>query len=99
MATICKWLHVADGALVLIGGESDWAYLTTPLPGLLGKPTLMPHGRVVGGSSQMNGPLWTRGDPSDFELSLVYLVTCPPELSRRRRCAGRRPRSWPAAGR
>jgi len=51
----------------LIGGESDWAYLTTPQPGLSGKPTLMPHGRVVGGSSQMNGLLWTRGDPSDFD--------------------------------
>ena len=51
----------------LIGGEFDWAYVTTPQPGLLGKPTLMPHGRVVGGSSQMNGLLWTRGDPSDFD--------------------------------
>jgi choline dehydrogenase len=50
----------------LIGGEADWAYLTTPQPGLSGKPTLMPHGRVVGGSSQINGLLWTRGDPSDF---------------------------------
>jgi choline dehydrogenase len=51
----------------LIGGEADWAYQTTPQPGLSGKATLMPHGRVVGGSSQMNGLLWTRGDPSDFD--------------------------------
>ena len=51
----------------LIGGEADWAYQTTPQPGLSGRPTLMPHGRVVGGSSQMNGLLWTRGDPSDFD--------------------------------
>src|SRR5580693_2355805 len=51
----------------LIGGEADWAYQTTPQPGLSGQPTLMPHGRVVGGSSQMNGVLWTRGDPSDFD--------------------------------
>jgi choline dehydrogenase len=51
----------------LIGGEADWAYQTTPQPGLFGQPTLMPHGRVVGGSSQINGLLWTRGDPSDFD--------------------------------
>jgi choline dehydrogenase len=51
----------------LIGGDSDWAYMTTPQPGLNGQPTLMPHGRVVGGSSQINGMLWTRGDPSDFD--------------------------------
>jgi choline dehydrogenase len=51
----------------LIGGEADWAYQTTPQAGLLGRPTLMPHGRVVGGSSQINGLLWTRGDPSDFD--------------------------------
>ena len=51
----------------LMGGQADWAYQTTPQPGLLGHPTLMPHGRVVGGSSQINGLLWTRGDPSDFD--------------------------------
>jgi choline dehydrogenase len=51
----------------LMGGEADWAYQTTPQPGLFGQPTLMPHGRVVGGSSQINGMLWTRGDPSDFD--------------------------------
>jgi choline dehydrogenase len=51
----------------LMGGEADWAYQTTPQPGLFGQPTLMPHGRVVGGSSQINGLLWTRGDPSDFD--------------------------------
>jgi choline dehydrogenase len=51
----------------LMGGEADWAYQTTPQPGLFGHPTLMPHGRVVGGSSQINGMLWTRGDPSDFD--------------------------------
>jgi len=58
---------IADARPAMIGGDADWAYLTTPQAGLLGKPTLMPHGRVVGGSSQMNGMLWTRGDPADFD--------------------------------
>jgi choline dehydrogenase len=58
---------VASAWPTLMGGEADWAYQTTPQPGLFGQPTLMPHGRVVGGSSQINGLLWTRGDPSDFD--------------------------------
>jgi choline dehydrogenase len=58
---------VANAWPTLMGGEADWAYQTTPQPGLFGQPTLMPHGRVVGGSSQINGLLWTRGDPSDFD--------------------------------
>ena len=58
---------IASAWPTLMGGEADWAYQTTPQPGLSGQPTLMPHGRVVGGSSQINGMLWTRGDPSDFD--------------------------------
>jgi choline dehydrogenase len=49
-----------------MGGQSDWAYQTTPQAGMSDQATLMPHGRIVGGSSQINGMLWTRGDPSDF---------------------------------
>lgn len=51
----------------LMGGPTDWAYQTTPQRGMLNQTTLMPHGRIVGGSSQTNGMLWTRGDPSDFD--------------------------------
>jgi choline dehydrogenase len=58
---------IASAWPTLIGGETDWAYQTTPQPGLFGQSALMPHGRVVGGSSQINGLLWTRGDPSDFD--------------------------------
>jgi choline dehydrogenase len=51
----------------LMGGESDWAYMTTNQAGLFGRSVLMPHGRLVGGSSSINGMMWTRGDPSDFD--------------------------------
>jgi choline dehydrogenase len=58
---------IANAWPALIGGEADWAYQTTPQAGLSGRTVLMPHGRVVGGSSQTNGMLWTRGDPADFD--------------------------------
>lgn len=51
----------------LIGSAVDWKYMSVPQPGLLGRPLLMPHGFVVGGSSTISGLLWTRGDPSDFD--------------------------------
>ncbi|MCU1490469.1 MAG: glucose-methanol-choline oxidoreductase [Acidimicrobiaceae bacterium] len=58
---------IASAWPTLMGGESDWAYQTTRQSGMFGQATLMPHGRLVGGSSQINGLLWTRGDPSDFD--------------------------------
>lgn len=54
-------------APALIGSSLDWGYMTVPQPGLLGRSVLMPHGFVVGGSSSINGLLWTRGDPTDFD--------------------------------
>jgi choline dehydrogenase len=51
----------------LMGSDSDWAYMTTSQAGLFGRSVLMPHGKLVGGSSSINGMMWTRGDPSDFD--------------------------------
>lgn len=51
----------------LMGGDADWAYWTPPQAGLDGRRALMPHGKLVGGSSEINGLLWTRGGPSDYD--------------------------------
>ena len=59
--------HVPDQGLALIGSPNDWAYKTTPQAGLLGRSIAMPKGFMVGGSSSINGMVWTRGDPSDFD--------------------------------
>jgi len=50
-----------------LGGSVDWAYRTTAQPGLLGRSVLEPHGRMVGGTSSLNGMIYTRGDRSDFD--------------------------------
>jgi choline dehydrogenase-like flavoprotein len=41
--------------------------MTTSQAGLSGRSVLMPDGKLVGGSSSINGMMWTRGDPSDFD--------------------------------
>jgi choline dehydrogenase len=59
--------HVPDQGLAMMGSAVDWAYKTVPQAGLLGRSIAMPKGFMVGGSSSINGMVWTRGDPTDFD--------------------------------
>src|SRR5437660_828872 len=38
-----------------------------PDPGTAGRPTPYPRGRVLGGSSSINGLIYIRGQPEDFD--------------------------------
>ena len=44
--------------------ELDWGYWSEPLPG--GRRIHLKRGRVVGGTSMINGGIFVRGKPSDF---------------------------------
>lgn len=45
----------------------DWGYRTEPEPGLGGRSLHCPRGKVLGGSSSINGMVYVRGNPLDFE--------------------------------
>lgn len=45
----------------------NWHYLTEPEPGLGGRRMHCPRGRVLGGSSSINGMVYIRGNPADFD--------------------------------
>ncbi len=45
----------------------NWSYETEPEPFLRGRRLPQPRGRVLGGSSSINGQLWLRGHPLDYE--------------------------------
>lgn len=47
--------------------EVDWDYPTVPQPGLAGRVIRQPHGKMVGGTSNMNAMLYVRGNPADFD--------------------------------
>jgi len=54
----------------------NWNYMTEPEPELHGRQIEMPRGKVVGGSSSINGMVYMRGQPQDYdrwadELGLV----------------------------
>lgn len=56
-------------ALTLVVGNRfyDWKYESQPEPFLGGRRIEQPRGRVLGGSSSINGMLWQRGHPHDYD--------------------------------
>ncbi|HTV53017.1 MAG TPA: GMC family oxidoreductase N-terminal domain-containing protein, partial [Steroidobacteraceae bacterium] len=45
----------------------NWRFLTVPQPALAGRRIPIPRGRVVGGSGSINGMVYFRGQPRDFD--------------------------------
>ena len=45
----------------------DWGYATEPEPHLGGRRLACPQGKVIGGSSSINGMVYVRGHPRDFD--------------------------------
>ena len=51
----------------LIGSRYDWSFRTEPEARLGGYRFAMPRGRVLGGSSSINGQVYSRGHPRDYD--------------------------------
>jgi choline dehydrogenase len=45
----------------------NWMYDTAPVPGLGGRSSYWPRGKVVGGSGSINAMVYVRGQPHDFD--------------------------------
>ncbi|WP_248304820.1 choline dehydrogenase [Breoghania sp. L-A4] len=45
----------------------DWGFLSEPEPGLGGRQLVCPRGKVVGGSSSINGMVYVRGHAHDYD--------------------------------
>lgn len=62
------WIHIPVGYFRTMGNpNSDWRYKTQPDDGIAGRSISWPRGRVLGGSSSINGLLYVRGQPQDFD--------------------------------
>ena len=53
--------------LPLQGTRYNWAYETEPQAALNNRRLFWPRGRVLGGSSSINGMVWIRGHASDYD--------------------------------
>ncbi|MEM7753837.1 MAG: choline dehydrogenase [Pseudomonadota bacterium] len=65
---ISPWIHIPVGYFKTMGNpKTDWGYETEPDPGLNGRALKWPRGRVLGGSSSINGLLYVRGQAADYD--------------------------------
>jgi choline dehydrogenase len=63
-----RWFRLPIGVAMLLIGERGVArYFTLPQPGLDGRRIYWPRGIGPGGSSQVNGMIWSRGDPAEYD--------------------------------
>jgi choline dehydrogenase len=62
------WIHIPVGYLHCIGNpRTDWLYKTEPDAGIAGRSLIYPRGKILGGSSSINGMIYMRGQSGDYE--------------------------------
>jgi choline dehydrogenase len=61
------WLHIPLGFGRLFADRRyNWCYTTEPQPGCHDREVIAPRGKVLGGSSSINGLIYIRGQAEDF---------------------------------
>ena len=62
------WIRVPVGlAKILTNPAYVWPFNTQPQSGLAGQAIYWPRGRLPGGSSSVNGMVFVRGEPAEFD--------------------------------
>ena len=62
------YIHIPAGFMKLLDHPTlTWGYHAEPDPGTAGRAILYPRGKVLGGSSSINGLIYVRGQPEDFD--------------------------------
>jgi choline dehydrogenase len=62
------WIHIPLGyGKLFSNARVNWLYKTEPEPELNNRQIIQPRGKVLGGSSSINGLLYIRGQHEDFD--------------------------------
>jgi len=62
------WIQLPIGyGRTFFDRQINWMYDTQPVPGLGGRESYWPRGKVIGGSGSINAMVHVRGQPHDFE--------------------------------
>lgn len=63
-----RWLRIPLGVgRIIRDPRVVWRFETEPEPGAGNRRLYWPRGRVLGGSSSVNGMIWVRGDPARYD--------------------------------
>jgi len=62
-------IHMPTGEVFMVGSSVDWKFESEPEPRLGGYRVPLPRGRVLGGSSSINGQIYVRGHHRDYDDS------------------------------
>jgi choline dehydrogenase len=62
------WIHLPVGYFRTMYSSLSWGFRTEPDPGIDGRSVVWPRGKVLGGSSSINGLVYIRGQAEDFDL-------------------------------
>jgi choline dehydrogenase len=62
------WIHLPIGyGRTMFHETYNWGFYTEPEPGMNGRRIYWPRGRGLGGSSSINGLIYVRGQPQDYD--------------------------------
>lgn len=56
-----------SGTLTAPGSPLNWHFQSEPQPALMNRPQSFVCGKIAGGSSSINGMVWVRGNPGDYD--------------------------------
>ena len=60
-------IHSPQGWPLLLGSEQDWSVMTVPQAHADDRSLFWPRGKVLGGSSSLNGMIYMRGHRADYD--------------------------------
>jgi choline dehydrogenase len=89
------WIHMPMGyAKLFAHPKLNWMYESEPEPELNNRTMYQPRGKVLGGTSSINGMVYMRGNPADYDEWRQRGCTgwdCDPPLFQESRGSGTRP--------
>lgn len=63
------WVRTPAGVgKLFMNDEINWSYFTEPVPSLADRKIHWPRGKLLGGTSAINGMVYLRGHPKDFDF-------------------------------
>ncbi len=68
------WISIPAGfSKLLVDPNFNWRFQTEPEENVHGRVIAVPRGKGLGGSTLINGMIYVRGIPQDYDLSLIHI--------------------------